>query len=495
MREISILKILSTFSNKEKKDFKIFLESPGFVSRRKVIGLYEILLRDNPEMNDNFDKKSAYKELFPEEWKSKGYNDATIRNSLYELQRSAEKFLVFNKINSNEVLFDEILRKELRERHLDKLYIKELDTYEKLLEKKTKLGSDFFLHHYKFSLEKKNYESMYSDFLIKRNKKIGIEEIDDIARHLTYYFILELLYLNDGAEKYAMRFNEEYEKSFLYRLCEKINVNEFISFLAHEDDSGNAAKVFKIYEKFFNLFENADEKEYYDLKKFVLKNAEMFDTNTRSHIFFQFVKYCSLNPMGLNEGKEFSSELFNILKIMVDNGYYEHTEGPYFQVDLYRILFLMGCDEGEIEWTEKFIEKFALQLPPEFQKTAYHCGKAHVLFSKKDYNSAHNELNKMDEEYFNLEVDKKILLIRIFYETGAYDQAVSLINSMQRYIDESNKVSFTLKEKINNFLRLTLKLIKETEIAGKKNLIELKFDIQSTLQVRGKKWLMEKASG
>ena len=101
MREISILKLLSTFSNKEKKDFKVFLESPGFVSRRKVVGLYEILLRDNPEMNDNFDKKSAYKELFPEEWKSKGYNDATMRNSLYELQRSAEKFLVFNKINSN----------------------------------------------------------------------------------------------------------------------------------------------------------------------------------------------------------------------------------------------------------------------------------------------------------------------------------------------------------------------------------------------------------
>lgn len=494
MRDITVLKIISTFSEKERKDFRAFLEAPGFATRKKIIKLYELLIEESLEKGEiKFDKERTYSKLFPDEWKEKGYNDATMRNSLYELQKSVEKFLVFMSVDANELLYDEVLRRELRRRHLDKQYLKGLDELAKKLEKKTRIGSDLFLNSYKHLLEKKNFESMYSDFIIKRNKKVGIEEIDEIAKHLTYYFILELLYLNDGAEKYAMRFNQDYEKSFLFKLCSKININEFISFLAKESGKENAGKVFKIYEKFFELFENSDEKEYKTLKKYVLKNAEMLDTNTRSHIFFQFVKYCSINPMGVSNDKEFPSELYNILKIMVDNGYYEHTEGPYFQVDLYRILFLMGCDEGELDWTENFVKKFGPELPDEFKKTAYHCGMAHVLFSRGKFDDAHNSLNKMTGEYFNLEIDKKILLIKIFVETGAFEQALSLINSMQRYIDESNKVSFTLKEKINNFLRLTIKLIKETEKAGKKDLTGLKFDIQNSPQVRGKKWLMEKA--
>jgi len=494
MREITVLKILSTFSDKEKKDFRAFLEAPGFATRKKIIKLYEELLSESGDAGEiQFNKEKTYKVLFPNEWKDKGYNDATMRNSLFELQRSVEKFLVFMSVDENEVLYNEVLRRELRRRHLDRQYLKGLDNLGKKLEKKTKLGSDFFLNAYKFSLEKKNFESMYSDFIIKRNKKVGIEEIDDIAKYLTYYFILELLYLNDGAEKYAMRFDQEYEKSFLYKLCEKINVNEFISFLARESGTEKAGMVFKIYEKFFELFEGSDEKEYKDLKKYVLKNAEMLDTNTRSHIFFQFVKYCSLNPMGVDKNKEFPSELFNILKIMVDNGYYEHTEGPYFQIDLYRILFLMGCDEEELQWTEAFVKEFAPKLPEEFKETAYHCGLAHILFSRGNFDEAHNSLNKMKGEYFNLEIDKKILLIKIFIETGALDQAFSLINSMQRYIDESNKVSFTLKEKVNNFLKLTLKLIK---ISGKESsrggFTDLRYEIEKEPKLRGKKWLMEK---
>ena len=493
MKQTTALKLLSTFTKSEQKEFKLFLNSPAFISRAKLKQLYEILLKDYPEMEESkFKKEKIYKKLFPDEYKKSGINKSTLRHSFYELQLAAEKFLVFKNVQSDDVLYNEILRKELRDRHLDRLYVKALDSSDKVLDDEVKLGSEFFLDKYKLSLERKNFESMYSDFIIKRNKKVGIDEIDDIAKYLTYYFILELLYLNDGADKYAKRFNQSYESSFLFKLCEKINVNEFISFLKNESGEEDAGKVFGVYERFFKLFEEGDESEYKDLKKFVLDNVELIDTNTRSHIFFQFVKYCSLNPMSLGDDREFSSELFNILRIMVDNGYYEHTEGTYFQIDLYRILFLMGCEEDELDWTAKFLKEFAPKLPEDFHETALNCGMAYVLFGKGKYDAALDSLNKMRDEYFNLEIDKKILMIKIFVETDAYEQAISLINSMQRYIDESKKVSFTLKEKINNFLRFTLKLIKETEKAGKSDLSGLKFDIQNTPQVRGKKWLIGK---
>ena len=109
------------------------------------------------------------------------------------------------------------------------------------------------------------------------------------------------------------------------------------------------------------------------------------------------------------------------------------------------------------------------------------------------YDSALESLSKMKDEYFNLEIDKKILLIKIFYETGSYEQAISLINSMQRYIDESKKVSHTLKEKINNFLKLTLKLIKLSgKVSSRGDYVDLKYEIEVENKLRAKKWLMEK---
>ncbi|MCB0723102.1 MAG: hypothetical protein KDC73_00250 [Ignavibacteriae bacterium] len=494
MKQTAALKLLNSFTPSEQKEFKLFLASPAFVSRTKLKQLYEILLRDYPEMDESaFDKKKIYKKLFPDEYKASGLNSATLRHNFYGLQLAAEKFLVMKNVQSDDVLYNRILRRELRNRHLDKLYIRALEVSDKEFEDDNQLSSEYFLNIYDLLLEKKNFESMYSDFLIKRNRKVGIEEIDEIAKYLTYFFILELMYLNDGADKYAKRFDNSYEHSFINKLLQKIDITGFISFLKNESDPGSAGKLFDIYDRFFRLFEKADTKNYKDLKKYVLGNIDLLGTNTRSHIFFQFVKYCSINSMDSRNDKEFPGELFNILRIMADNGYYEHTEGTYFQIDFYRILFLMGCDEGEIDWTEIFLKKFAPKLPPEFRETAFNCGMAYVKFAHGKYDSALESLSKMKDEYFNLEIDKKILLIKIFYETGSYEQAISLINSMQRYIDESKKVSHTLKEKINNFLKLTLKLIKLSgKVSSRGDYVDLKYEIEVENKLRAKKWLMEK---
>lgn len=64
---------------------------------------------------------------------------------------------------------------------------------------------------------------------------------------------------------------------------------------------------------------------------------------------------------------------------------------------------------------------------------------------------------------------------------------------MQRYIDESKKVSHTLKEKINNFLKLTLKLIKLSgKVSSRGDYVDLKYEIEVENKLRAKKWLMEK---
>lgn len=494
MREITVFKILSSFSSKELKEFGLFLESPAFAPRKKIKSLFSIIRRDCKKIDESkLDKEKIYKELFSDDFKKSGYSDATMRHLLYELQLSADKFLVLKGIEKDQALYSAIRRKEYRTRKLDKLYLKALDESEKILDADRTLSSEYFLNKYNIILERKNFESMYSDFLIKRNKNVGIEEIDDIAKNLTYYFFLELLYLNDGADKYSKRFNNEYEKSFLYQLTQKIDIIGFVTFLKEGSGTEEAGKLFSIYERFFKLFEKGDVKEYRKLKKFVLENIDLFGTNSRSHIFFQFVKYCSINMNNEDHGKDFKKELFNIFRLMVDEGYHEHTQGTYFQVDFFRSLFLMGCDEGDLDWTENFVKKFAPELPAEFSETSLHCGLAYVKFGRGDYDGALNSLNKMKNEYFNMEIDKKLLMIKIFYETKAYEQAISLVNSMQKYIDESKKVSFTLKEKISNFLKLTLKLIKDSgKVSSRGDSTDLRYEIGKKEQLYGKKWLLEK---
>ena len=486
MRDIKALTILKSFTNKERKDFTSFLACHAFVSRTKPKQLYGILLRDYPDLNESgLDKEKLYKELFPAEYKSNGYNASSLRYCFHDLQRAAEKFLVFMKIENDEVHYDEVLRREFRDRHLDRLYMKALDESDKKFTKVNELSSEYFLAKYKLILERINFESMYEDLTIKKSKTVGIDNIERAVKCLGYFFMMEMFYHEGACLMYSNRYGHIFKDSFVRKFCDEIGFENLFTFFKNHASDQREVVILKIYVDIIELYRTKNYKKYKEIKKYTLKNIDCLGTNERFEFFGKFIKY--LYP--LDDRKE----LFDIYKRMVEKGYYKHTEGTYFQPEYYLYVTNEAMLQKKFEWLERFLIEFKPLLQPELREVVYNFGMAKLEFEKSNYTKSLKHLNKVNKDYFDYAFHEKILYIKIFFEMNYYNETLSLISSVIRYVFSSKKVTNINKIKIKEFLSFAKTLVKIKETQSTEGLPDLKDKIESA-NVREKPWLLEKIS-
>ncbi|MCB0723101.1 MAG: hypothetical protein KDC73_00245 [Ignavibacteriae bacterium] len=490
MRDIKALTILKSFSNKERKDFASFLACHAFVSRTKPKQLYGILLQDYPDLNESdLDKVKLYKELFPVEYKSNGYNASSLRHCFHELQRAAEKFLVFMKIENDEVHYDEVLRREFRDRHLDKLYMKALDESDKKFAKVNELSSEYFLAKYKLILERINFESMYEDFTIRKSKTVGIDNIERAVKCLGYFFMMEMFYHEGACLMYSNRYGYKFEDSYVRKFCDKINFEDLFALLKAHVSNESESILFKIYVDIIELYKVKNPKrnkdKYIGIKKYLLKNIECVGTNERFEFFGKLIRY-------LQYCFDFE-EIHNIFKIIIENGYYKHTEGTYFQADYYLLIISHAMTQDKLGWLEKFLVDFKPLLQPELQDVSFNFGMARLEFERGSYVKSLIYLNKINVDYFDYAFHIKVLYIKIFYEMNYLHEVLSLIASVNKYILDSKKVTNTNKAVIRRFMNFTKILVKIKETQSVEGLSDLKDKIKSVI-VREKPWLLEKIS-
>jgi hypothetical protein len=118
MNNNAIIKLLKTFSNKEMKEFREFLESPFFNKRKAVVKLFEVLNQAHPEFEaEILSKEIVFSKLFPD----KKFNDSTLRVLTHYLYELTEKYLAYSRFGKEKFEYAFHLNKELLERNQYKL--------------------------------------------------------------------------------------------------------------------------------------------------------------------------------------------------------------------------------------------------------------------------------------------------------------------------------------------------------------------------------------
>ena len=150
----------------------------------------------------------------------------------------------------------------------------------------------------------------------------------------------------------------------------------------------------------------------------------------------------------------------------------------------------------EYDWTEQFIYKYKLQLPPNEQENAYIYNMAVYHYERKAYKKSLLMLHEVRFTDASYHIGAKIIQLKSYYELDESEAFYSLIETFRIYIIRNKRLSDYRKKANLNFLKLAQKTFKfrdETFIFNKKTLEEkrklLQNEIENLTPLINKTWI------
>jgi len=481
LRDTKFISLLSTLSSEEMAEFSKFIDSP-YLNRKGpyIKRAFSEIRQFHPDYDSPlFTKARIFSALYPE----RSYNDVLLRKILSELQKLGEDFLGLREIGDFD--FSTELKKlsSFRKRKLNKLFEKKYSDVSGYLADPTgKVNKDYFRNLYDLEIEAVNFE------LINDKQENTFESLKNIEQHITYDFLINILdiqynLLVGGDTNFKREFG------FITELIKQIDFAKLKKFL--KNDKTDRYIIFEIfYYRWLSFLEVENDMHYFKLKELVVKHLDYFNREEKNTMLIALQNNAIHRTRA---GKyEFHNEVFSVYKIMLDKNLLIASDEENMQLSTFRNIFLTARTVGEHAWSEWFVDNYIGRLDPDKRENTYHHSRALIEFDNKRFDEATKELQKVRYDHFMHKLDAQLLLLKIYYETGAYEPALSLIDSLNHYYKDSKMVSEVYRNNNGPFLKFVQKLILVRLSYKKKDAEELIYSIQNT-KVLDKKWLIQKA--
>lgn len=479
MLNSNLLELLSKFTAGEIKEFSEFVSSAFFNKNENVTGLFIYLKKYYPEFqNIKLQKEIAFAKIFP----GQKYNDGYMRTLMYRMQKLAEQYLSYNNYIKKEGSLKLNLLNEFNERKLEKAFMKTLSEQEKEFEESEYKGSDYF--NYKVQIEEQKLD--FYNWIRYKNKEYKDYSDESFFSGIDFEisaFLIKVLgkYLFILAKE---QFNKlEYDFLFL---------DYIIDFLKTKGAHYKLNPVINLYLNEIMLLKSKDDNYYYILKEMLIKEKNTLSINERYSLHNVLNQYLAQR---IFEGEnKFKPERLVLYKIALKENIYKGSGDRYFDEIFFGGIVMVGVLQGEYDWTEKFIEQYKQELPPENKATVINFSLAKVSFAKKDFSMALKLLSRIRTiRTIQYKTAVRDLTLMTYYEMLMYNQAYFMADSYRHFLTKN--ISFYSDarfERISNFLKYFLKITKLRENNNLNEADEVVFELNKHHNVMERDWLLEK---
>ena len=467
MKNSHLIFILRTFSKKEVRDFRKWIQSPAHNQREDVVCLFEYLVAGNHLLEEKYlQKERIFSKLFP---KTK-FDDARIRQSMHFLLKSVEEFLIYQEFKEDQVQAKIVLASIYRKRKLDKVFQRTIKSVQQLQEKASFRDEHYLRNEY--LLQKSLYDFLSQK---KRTSSINLQEVSDA---------LDVTFVADKLRQACLMLAHQkvYKAAYQMRMIEEI-----IHFIENSDYL--EVPAISIYYYIYKASNEKDDTSYFEqLKAAIKEKGHFFPPTERSDIYLMAINYCIAK---LNVGQRaFIREAFELYR----QGLEDHTlvDGNALNQFAFRNIVNIGCVLKEYDWVESFIQNYQKYLPEKYRESYVTFTTAGLHFEKKEYRKAMILLAQFDDPDVLLNMNGKAMLIRIYYEEGEFDALESLLESTRNYIHRKEMIGYH-RNVYNNLIKYTKKLLRVTPYE-KKQREKLKKEIEEAnpFQEQVRRWLLEK---
>jgi len=470
----NLIELLKTFSVKEVKEFREFLNSAYFNKRSSVNKLYEIIIKFHPDFESkSFTKQKVFERLFP----GKKYCDGSLRVLTHYLSELTEKFLAFQRFESDEFEFAIQLENALLDRNQNKLFEKNMNRALSNLDK-SKIDAEEF-YFYKFRLENQMTSYRFSSNYAHWDKIISKSDWDNVFKKLTNYYQLKTMVMYLNTLNLQVLYSKEFSCESFISLINKMKPEDY------ED-----IPVIKMYFYLIKLkTDHKHESYYFKLKEIILKTKKDYNKYDLMHAYVQMGGYCIER---ISQGNlMFERERFDLYKEEIAEKTYlmnDNTMSPLF----YRNVAICAITLKELNWVKNFIYTYKPELHKKFRENYFYFCLALYEFSMKNFEYSLELVSKIKYDEVYMKLKSKILHLQLLYELGFEDSLNDSQESFRHFLNNNKLIPTERKSPFVNFHKYLNRIIL---FKNKKDIFELnqlKSQLIKEIKILNKDWLLNK---
>ncbi len=240
----------------------------------------------------------------------------------------------------------------------------------------------------------------------------------------------------------------------------------------------------------FLEFDN--ERHYLLYKNNLFENLHKLGPNEINFHFHRLMSYVTIKKFQNPSVHMYSIELFEVYKILLEKEYYLERNTIHLPHDIYRNILHDAIDLKEFSWTEEFIKTYSNKVHPNDIENIYNYGYANLHYGLGNYETALNYINKIDQDYFLYKIDIKNLSLKIYFELGYTEAALSLVKTYKETIRKNTMLHAERKKRYVNFSKYMEHLILYKAGSSRYDIGYIKHRIIKNDSVSFKPWLLEK---
>lgn len=457
-----VFSLFERFSAKERRAFKKFVRSPFHNAREDVRLLYEYVL-ENHRKAALLDRKLVYAFIY----NSEKFDDSKFRQIMTHLCRLMEEYLAIDHLKRDDVKMKMLTVKALKDKKLSEMAGQQLQKAEVLLHDTTWRNRDYFERHYQI-LSERHLMSGGKE----RDKELDMAPLNEA---LEVSFIIEKLMRSCYMLSHQNVMKVEYAHGLTKELIPYIEKENLLKI--------PAVKLY--YSAYHVLLPDAEEQWFYNLKEQLLEFGSLFKKEELSLLFRVPINYAVKK---INKGQEkFIKEIFSLYQFGLEhNLFIQNKEISRFN---YKNIITISLVLEEFEWAEEFIHGYKKFLPSASRESHYSYNLAKLHYYRKEYEAAMQLLTKVEYDDLFLNLDSKIILLKIYFETKEWDALDSLLSSIKTFLYRQKAMGYH-KDNYQNITDLTRKMSSLGQ-HNKKEIKAFRKLLEKTQPNTEKKWMGE----
>ncbi len=473
-----LVELLESFSENELEGLGRFIDCKYFNTDKYVVKLLNVLRKKviGKRRLSAENQYIVYGEVFADltlgaQTLTKAQK-ATFNAKMNALTRLAERFIIIEALEKDEVHRSDLLCRELLERKQIKLFSRHLKRGEKQIPSEAKNGG-MYLYLYKMETNRLNYLNRIGRLKLDDNLAILNESLD-------IYYLINKLNLRET----SLSLINTYQKSYYLPSEEDIEILLDLPQYAE-------LPILQIHRKMVDLLQEQTSETFSQLVSFLdRRNLSLPKSDVRA-AFAVAGNFCLLQ---IRKGHtEYSHYLFELYKTMDAKNLI--LVGSAIPIETICNMITLSSRIGEFKWAEEMIYKYTPFIIKKIGRDDvrdYNLGV--IAFYRKDYETAIDYLYKIGNININYDLIRRTMIVKSYYETETEykETTAQMFRSIEKYVKEHKTLHATRKKAYKTFIRILINLYRVRHREGKMTLESIKKKLDNAEFISDKKWLVEK---
>jgi len=456
--------LVSEFSESEKTDFELFINSPFYNKNKKLTELYQHL---HPYLDAENNEKVPLNIIARKCDIRTETSSLSVHTS--KLLHLSEAYLVQLELQKETATYQKLLLQALTDKNSPELHRRYADA-EKRFHPKRK-SSTYFLEDY--MLKNAYLENLGAN----RSLKVFQEFSEETIRSLQVHFFCRMFghYFRGLSMQnvYSVNFQVD-DLDFILKLSRNISVSR--------------EPLIKLYYQATLVLKEDKEAPFYEFLRLLDQYQDEVSSKDLNELYTIAYNFCIRR---FNEDN-YVNILFDIINKMIEqNALYA---GQYMPINRIRNIVVTACVLKKFDWAKSFIKTYLAVIQPELRDSVRAFNMSVILFNEQQFEAALAMLNQVEMKSLQYETSRKLLLLKTYYELNEEEALYRLAESFKGFLKKNKAFSVQAKAGMMGFIKILLPLFRTKNGFSRTSPAAIKQKMDKLEYLGDKQWLQEKLS-